>query len=220
MVGVGGAAGRGAGPARWTADRSVAASNARINAPMRLCCISHRRVSGLPDPAGTLDDVGQLARVADGHPVPPNSANSTGPMRSGRGGGGGQRPLPPFDGLPQPDAAQWHRQRFPARDGPGAPPRLCVVYDAGKQPAQLDGSRELATTLEGSADRSGIGLGDAEHPRDDGSGGQGPQVITGRGPRRRTSWACRRTIKPDLRRYRLRLPDLALVGALESTPQA
>jgi hypothetical protein len=59
---------------------------------------------------------------------------------------------------------RFHRlQRLPAGDGPGALPRLHVVGDARKHPAQLDRSRELAALLIDGADRSLIRLGDDEH---------------------------------------------------------
>ena len=42
-------------------------------------------------------------------------------------------------------------------------PRLRVVGDAWEQAAQLDGGRQLASLIEGGADRGGFGIGDAEH---------------------------------------------------------
>jgi hypothetical protein len=58
-----------------------------------------------------------------------------------------------------------HRQRFPAGNGPGALPGFRHVGHAGEQPAQLGGSRQLASLVEGGADRGGFCLGDDEHPR-------------------------------------------------------
>jgi hypothetical protein len=52
---------------------------------------------------------------------------------------------------------------FPTGDRAGALSRLGVVDDAGEQPTQFDGRRQLALLLEESADRSRIGLGDEEH---------------------------------------------------------
>ena len=56
----------------------------------------------------------------------------------------------------------WRRQ--PPGDAPGACPRLHVVSDPRKPQAQLNSSRQLSLLIEGGADRSGIGLGDDEHP--------------------------------------------------------
>ena len=58
-----------------------------------------------------------------------------------------------------------HRQRFPAGNGPGALPGFRHVGHAGEQPAQLDGSRQFTSLVEGGADRGGFCLGDDEHPR-------------------------------------------------------
>jgi hypothetical protein len=68
-----------------------------------------------------------------------------------------------------------HRRRLPAGNGPGAVPRLCVVANAGR--AQFDRSRQLAATLEGSADRSGIRLGDDEHRRSMGTRASGGKPV-------------------------------------------
>jgi hypothetical protein len=54
-------------------------------------------------------------------------------------------------------------QRPPAGDCPCALPRLLSIRNAGKQPPQLDGSRELATLLEDGTDRGGLSFGDDEH---------------------------------------------------------
>jgi hypothetical protein len=56
------------------------------------------------------------------------------------------------------------RLRPPARDRPRALPRLHIV-DAREQLAQLDGSREFAALLVGSADRGSLRFGDDEHCR-------------------------------------------------------
>ena len=55
----------------------------------------------------------------------------------------------------------WHRR--PASDVTGAGAGGFVVPDAWKPPAQLDCGGELATLIEGGADRGGIGLRDHEH---------------------------------------------------------
>jgi hypothetical protein len=55
------------------------------------------------------------------------------------------------------------RQRLPAGDDTGPVPCFGVVEDAREDPAQLDGGRELASLIEGSADRCSLGFGDAEH---------------------------------------------------------
>jgi hypothetical protein len=57
-----------------------------------------------------------------------------------------------------------HRQRLPAGDGASTLPGLRGVGDAGKQSAQLDGSRQLTAPVESGADRCGLCLGDDEHP--------------------------------------------------------
>ena len=121
----------------------------------------------------------------------PNSANSTGPMRAGRGGserkGGSWSRAQSQDnrqgchfaeycpardalesgtavpGTQSPDRPRRRGQRLPAGDGPGALPRLRHVSDQRKQSAQLDGGRKLAFLLEGGADRGGFCLGDNEH---------------------------------------------------------
>jgi hypothetical protein len=56
-------------------------------------------------------------------------------------------------------------QRLPAGNGPSALSGLCDVGDAGKQPAQLDGGRQLAALFEGGADRGSLYLGYDEHLR-------------------------------------------------------
>ena len=66
----------------------------------------------------------------------------------------------------QPDhRARWRRQRLPSGDGPDVRPRVRVVGDPRKSPAQLDSSRQLTLLAEDGADRVGIGLGDEEHPQ-------------------------------------------------------
>ena len=62
-------------------------------------------------------------------------------------------------------AAGFHRERLPLGDGPGESPRLVVIGDAGKKPAQLDGGRKLAALIEGGTDRVRIPLGDDKHRR-------------------------------------------------------
>jgi hypothetical protein len=58
-----------------------------------------------------------------------------------------------------------HRaQRGGQRRPPNACPRLRVVGDPWKPPAQLDSSRQLSLLIENGADRS-ISLGDDEHPK-------------------------------------------------------
>ena len=57
------------------------------------------------------------------------------------------------------------RQRLPSCNGPGMCPRLRIVCDARKPPAQLDCRRQLALRIEDGADRSSIGLDDDEHPQ-------------------------------------------------------
>ena len=65
----------------------------------------------------------------------------------------------------QPDhRARWRRELLPTGDGPDVRPRLRVVGDPRKSPAQLDSSRQLTLLAEDGADRVGIGLGDEEHP--------------------------------------------------------
>jgi hypothetical protein len=71
-------------------------------------------------------------------------------------------------------------QGFPAGDRPGAFPRPGVVDDAGEQPTQFDGRRQLALLLEDGPDRSGIGLIDKEHlPQDAGSHRGGQANVSG-----------------------------------------
>ena len=66
----------------------------------------------------------------------------------------------------QPDhRARWRRQRLPSGDGPDVRPRLRVVGDPRKSPAQLDSSRQLTLLAEDGADRVDVGLGDDEHPK-------------------------------------------------------
>ena len=48
-------------------------------------------------------------------------------------------------GIPQRPLTRPHRQRFPAGNGPGALPGFRHVGHAGKQPAQLDGSRQFTS---------------------------------------------------------------------------
>ena len=64
--------------------------------------------------------------------------------------------------LAQPPGRAW-RQRLPARYDARTLPRLHVVRDAGKQPAQLDRGRQLALLLECSADCGGFRFGHDEH---------------------------------------------------------
>ena len=64
--------------------------------------------------------------------------------------------------LAQPPGRAWW-QRLPARYDGRALPRLHVVRDAGKQPAQLDRGRQLALLLECSADCGGFRFGHDEH---------------------------------------------------------
>ena len=68
-------------------------------------------------------------------------------------------------GLPAPESpwGAW-RQRLPTGDDTRALSRLHVVRDAGKQPAQLDGGRQLPLLLECGADCGGFRFGDDEHP--------------------------------------------------------
>jgi hypothetical protein len=85
----------------------------------------------------------------------------------------------PCSGLPvtplaQPPGRTW-RQRLPARYGARALPRLHVVRDAGKQPAQLDRGRQLALLLECSADCSGFRFGHDEH-----AGSMVTRAVTGK----------------------------------------
>jgi hypothetical protein len=54
-------------------------------------------------------------------------------------------------------------QRLPSSNGPGACQCLDLVQDARETPAHLNGSRQLAFLIDGSADRSSIGLSDDEH---------------------------------------------------------
>jgi hypothetical protein len=60
---------------------------------------------------------------------------------------------------------RWRWQRLPSGDGPDVRPRLRVVDDPRKSPAQLDSSRQLTLLAEDGADRVGVGLGDEEHPQ-------------------------------------------------------
>ena len=62
----------------------------------------------------------------------------------------------------QPSGRTW-RQRLPARYDARTLPRLHVVRNAGKQPAQLNRGRQLALLLECSADCSGFRFGHDEH---------------------------------------------------------
>ena len=65
---------------------------------------------------------------------------------------------------PQPnDRARW--QRLPSGNGPDVCPRLCVVGDPWKSPAQLDHSRKLTLLVKDGADRFGVGLGHEKHPK-------------------------------------------------------
>jgi hypothetical protein len=48
------------------------------------------------------------------------------------------------------------QQRAPFGYGPGTVPRLIVVQDARKQSAQIEGSQDFASTIEGGADRGGF----------------------------------------------------------------
>jgi hypothetical protein len=64
--------------------------------------------------------------------------------------------------LAQPPGRAWW-QRLPARYDARALPRLHVVRDAGKQPAQLDRGRQLALLLECGTDRGGVCFGNNEH---------------------------------------------------------
>jgi len=57
------------------------------------------------------------------------------------------------------------RQRLPAGNGPGTGTRMLIVPDAGKQPAKLDSSRQIATLLIGDTDRGSLRLGNDKHPR-------------------------------------------------------
>jgi hypothetical protein len=54
--------------------------------------------------------------------------------------------------------------RLPAGDGPGKSPRLIAIGDARENSAQLNGDRQLAALVEGSADRDRISVGDDKHP--------------------------------------------------------
>jgi hypothetical protein len=80
-----------------------------------------------------------------------------------------------LSGRDPPDRAWRHRQRLPGGDGARTFPSLSVVGHARKQAAQLDGSGELATTIEGGADGGGICLGDDEH-----TGSMGASAVTGK----------------------------------------
>src|SRR5208283_6114920 len=71
-------------------------------------------------------------------------------------------------------------RRLPPGDGPGACPRLGVVGDPLKPPAQLDGGRQLALLIEDSADRIGVGLGDNEHPNSMGARATAGKAIMAR----------------------------------------
>jgi hypothetical protein len=62
-----------------------------------------------------------------------------------------------------PDQPGLRGQGVPASNDPGAFPSLRIVGHAREQPAQLDGSRQLALLLERGADRGGLSLGDNEH---------------------------------------------------------
>jgi hypothetical protein len=61
--------------------------------------------------------------------------------------------------------AQRGWQRRPPGDAPNACPRIRVVGDPWKPPAQLDSSRQLSLLIENGADRGSISLGDDEHPK-------------------------------------------------------
>lgn len=74
-----------------------------------------------------------------------------------------------------PDRARRRGQWLPAGDGPRALAGLRHVGDQRKQPAQLDGSRQLTTPVESGADRCGLCLGDDEHP-----GSMGTRIMTGK----------------------------------------
>ena len=56
-----------------------------------------------------------------------------------------------------------HDDRLPPDDGPGARPGPCVVGNAGEPAAQLDGSRQLASPIEGGPDGGSVGFRDNEH---------------------------------------------------------
>jgi len=54
----------------------------------------------------------------------------------------------------------WQVHRLPSCDGLGELPRLLIVADAREPAKQLDGGRELATTIECGTDRSRLFLRD------------------------------------------------------------
>ncbi len=55
------------------------------------------------------------------------------------------------------------RQWCPSGDSHGTSPGMVIVSDAGKQPAQLNGRRQLAPLVKGSADELGFRFADTEH---------------------------------------------------------
>ncbi len=55
------------------------------------------------------------------------------------------------------------RQWCPSGNGHGTSPGMVVVRDAGEQPAQFNGRRQLAPLIEGSADKLGFRFADTKH---------------------------------------------------------
>src|SRR6516165_6307345 len=54
-------------------------------------------------------------------------------------------------------------QRYPAGDCPTEFPRLCIVRNARKRPAQVNGTREFTVLFVGGADRRGLRFSKDEH---------------------------------------------------------
>jgi hypothetical protein len=93
----------------------------------------------------------------------------------GRVGAGCTRRRSVHPGAQSPGRSQWRGQGCPASNDPGAFPSLRIVGHAGEQSAQLDCGRQLAATIEGGADRGGVGFGDNEH-----LGSMGTRTVTGK----------------------------------------
>ncbi len=111
---------------------------------------------------------------------------------SGRGGGSGSCPRPPFAGS-RCHLRRRRWQRCPAGDGPDARPRILIVGDPGEPTAQLDRRRQFTVSLIDGADCGGIGFGDDEHTWKDGRRhcvGQGERRQA-KGPRRLRQFATR-----------------------------
>jgi hypothetical protein len=135
-------------------------------------------VPGASRPVGTIALMEREGRYA------PGSRGREENQRSRLGPGGtqpGPRETDPLlFRLPAPafqPPGRTRRQRLPSSYHARALSRLHVIRDAGEQPAQLDGGRQLPLLLECGADRGGFGFGDDEHPRSMGDRGRDRQAV-------------------------------------------